>query len=313
MSTEEKIPGKSQTGNRKNIVKILAVLIGIIIAGWFWFVFLNGSITVDDASIDRDKVSISPKTLGKIAKIFADEGDPVTNGQVLVKLDTAGLEAQEKQAEASYAFSLENINLAQINLDRAQEDFNRADEQAKDQIITPEQYSHSKKTLEAAKAGYNIALRQSDVARAQLEMVRTSLKDATIASPFQGVVAKRWLMEGDVAQPGQAVLTVNNTESLWVTANIEEVNLSYFRVGKEVKIHVDAYPNIDFTGKIQEIGTDTASRFSLIPANNASGNFTKVTQRIGVKISIEPVNPAKASDVNLLPGMSVEVIVKKRG
>ncbi len=309
---ERPMGSKEKKGNNKYLIGLI-VLIALLAGGWFWYVFVNGSITIDDAYIDRDKVSISPKMLGKIARFYVQEGDRVTNGQVLVVLDKSTLLAQESQAMASYNVSLGNIESAKVNLERAQDDYTRADTQFKSSVITVEQYSHAKKALEAAKASYGVALSQANMSLAQLNLTRVNLNDMTLSSPFKGVVAKKWLMEGDVAQPGEAVLTVNDTEDIWVTANIEEVNMSSFRVGKEVSIHVDAYPGIPFKGKVREIGSDTGSQFSLIPPNNASGNFTKVTQRIPVKISIETVDPSQESSADLLPGMSVEVVIKKRG
>jgi membrane fusion protein (multidrug efflux system) len=298
-------------GKRNYILLGLIIFIALIAGGWFWYIFVNGSIMIDDAYIDRDKVSISPKMLGKIAKIYVQEGDRVTNGQILVELDKTTLLAEENQALASYAVAENNITLARVNLERAQEDFGRADTQFKSSVITVEQYSHARKTLEAAKAAYSVARSQADMSKAQVDLMNANLSDTLIRSPFMGIVAKKWLMEGDVASPGEAILTVNDMEDIWVTANIEEVNLSSFHVGKEVTIHVDSYPGKLFRGKVREIGTDTGSEFSLMPANNASGNFTKVTQRIPVKITIEPQSGIPMA--NLLPGMSVEVYIKKRG
>ncbi len=307
---EEK--NQKQIKNNRPVLVLLVVFVLLIAGSWYWFIFVNGSINIDDAYIDRDKVSVSSKMLGKISKIFVKEGENVTNGQLLVEFDTSSLQAQEKQAEASFAYSQENINLARINLERAQDDFDRAGTQFKSQVITLEQFSHSKKALEAAEAGYSIALKQSDVAKAQLDLMKSNLRDAVMSSPFKGIIAKKWLLEGDIAQPGQAILTLNDMEDIWVTANVEEINISSFTLGKDVTIKVDAYPGRIFKGRVIEIGTDTGTQFSLIPPNNASGNFTKVTQRIPIKMSIEQSAPADTS-VTLLPGMSVVVNIKKRG
>jgi membrane fusion protein (multidrug efflux system) len=306
----DKAQGKG--GNGRILIGVIVVIL-LLVGGWFWFVFVNGSITIDDAYIDRDKVSISPKVLGKIAKIFVIEGNRVTNGQVLVLLDKTTVEAQEFQAEAADSVAKGNIESARINLERARDDYTRAETQFKNSVITVEQYAHAKKALESATAGYNVAVNQANMSLAQLNLIKVNLNDMTLTSPFNGIVAKKWLMEGDVAQPGEAILTVNNMDDIWVTANIEEVNLASFRVGKEVSVNVDAYPGIRFQGKVREIGTDTGSQFSLIPANNASGNFTKVTQRIPVKISIAMPENVSENNYRLLPGMSVEVTIRKKG
>jgi membrane fusion protein (multidrug efflux system) len=127
-----------------------------------------------------------------------------------------------------------------------------------------------------------------------------------------GVISKRWVLTGDVVQPGQSVLTIYNVKDVWVIANLEETGLSALRLGDTVGISVDSYPNLKFAGTIIRLGSNTASQFSLIPPNNASGNFTKVTQRVPIKISIQQMGDTKNSHFKLLPGMSVEVKVKVR-
>jgi membrane fusion protein (multidrug efflux system) len=128
------------------------------------------------------------------------------------------------------------------------------------------------------------------------------------------VVAKRWVLPGDIVQPGQPILTVYDLENLWVTANFEETKLSSIRLNDPAVISVDAYPDIKLEGKVILIGAAAASQFSLIPSNNASGNFTKVTQRVPIKISIEkPLAANKYNRITLLPGMSVQVKIRIRG
>jgi membrane fusion protein, multidrug efflux system len=127
---------------------------------------------------------------------------------------------------------------------------------------------------------------------------------------MSGVVSKRWVLAGDVVQPGQAIFSVYDVKNIWVTANLEETNLAALQVGDKAEISVDTYPNLKFSGTILLLGSNTASQFSLIPPNNASGNFTKVTQRVPVKFSIIQEDTGKAPRANLLPGMSVEVRVK---
>jgi membrane fusion protein (multidrug efflux system) len=131
-----------------------------------------------------------------------------------------------------------------------------------------------------------------------------------IKSPMDGVAAKRWVLPGDVVQAGQPVFTLYDLKNIWVTANLEETKVGNLRVNDPVEIDVDAYPGMKFHGKVFQIGSYTASEFSLIPANNASGNFTKVTQRVPVKISLEQYGGAIGTNPVLKPGMSVEVSVK---
>ncbi len=127
---------------------------------------------------------------------------------------------------------------------------------------------------------------------------------------MSGVVSKRWVLAGDVVQPGQSIFAIYNVKDIWVTANLEETSLSRLALGDMVDISVDTYPDLSFTGKVLRIGSNTASQFSLIPPNNASGNFTKVTQRVPVKISIDDPVSQNSQQPVLRPGMSVEVSVK---
>ena len=118
---------------------------------------------------------------------------------------------------------------------------------------------------------------------------------------------------GDVVQPGQSVFTITLSKNLWVVAYPEETNISEIHEGQAVKLTIDAFPDVKFSGKVFLVGSNTASVFSLIPANNAAGNFTKVTQRIPIRISIESAdNNKEISSFNILSGMSVVVkIIKK--
>jgi len=278
---------------------------------WQYYINARDFITTDDAYIDGNRVSISAKILGRIDQLQVDEGDTVQEGEVLVKLDDSDLRAQEDQAKATLALAQENITLAEVSLDKAQTDFERASAQFKENIIPKEQFDHAKSEFEAAKARSSIARAQTFAAKAQLGIIETQLKNTVITSPMNGVVSKRWALVGDVVQAGQSIFSIYDLKNIWVTANLEETSLEALRSSDKVEITVDSYPDIKFSGTVFQIGANTASQFSLIPPNNASGNFTKVTQRVPVKISIERsagVDPRR--QVDLLPGMSVEIKVK---
>ncbi len=295
---------------KRVVIPVLVFIIGAAIAAWYWYVNYRAYDSTDDAYIDGNRVSISSKMLGRIAELGADEGDTVTAGEVLVVLDDTDLRAQEKQAQAALVSAEENVKLAAVNAGKAQDDYKRAETQYRGKVLPQDQYDHALKALEAARAQQSIAVAQVGAAKAQLGVVETNLKNTVIASPMDGVVAKRWLLVGDVAQPGQPIFAVYDVRHVWVTANFEETKMRSLAIGAPVEISVDAYPKHRFTGKVFQLGTNTAAQFSLIPPNNASGNFTKITQRVPVKISIDaPGDPA--ARVPLLPGMSVEVKVKK--
>jgi membrane fusion protein, multidrug efflux system len=296
---------------KRIIIPLLILIFGAVAVAYYWNTYIRGYASTDDAYIDADNVTISSKILGRIAELGADEGDTVQQDQLLVSIDDSDLRAQEAQAKANLNFSEKNLSLAKINLQKAQDDFNRADMQIKGNAITREQYDHARQAVETARAQSDAAQAQIATAQAQLGVVETQLSNTKIISPFRGVVARKWLLPGDVVQAAQPILTVYDIQDSWVTAYFEETKIRVIKPGDPVDISVDAYPNRKFSGKVTEIGTTAASQFSLIPPNNASGNFTKVTQRIPIKIGINGAN--LDSSMPLRAGMSVEVKINVRG
>jgi membrane fusion protein (multidrug efflux system) len=307
--------GKKGLHRRKRVV--IPVVILILVAGLiavYWYLYLRDYVSTDDAFIDGDAITVSSKVLGRITLLNADEGDTVTQGQLLVQLDDSDLKAQEAQAQAALEYVRQNVPVAKINLDRAQEDFDRATFQYNNKVSTREQFDHSRKALEMAQAQYKVALSQVNASSAQLDVIETQLGNTRVVAPLSGVVARKWVVGGDIVQPGQPIFTVYDLNRVWVTAYLEETRLGVIRLGDQVSISVDAHRGREFSGTVTLIGAAAASRFSLIPPNNASGNFTKVTQRIPVKISIEATHPDAAGErIALLPGMSVEVKIRVKG
>ena len=303
---EEDIENVPLFRKKRVVIPVLLFAIAGAVAAYYWYVNYRDFVSTDDAMVDANRVSISSKMLGRIDELNADEGDTVHMGEVLLRLDDSDLRAQETHAIAALKLAEENIKLVNVNLSRAQDDFHRADVQFKQSVITQEQYEHARHALDAAKAEVTIARAKISTTKTQLGVVESQLQNTVVVSPIDGIVAKRWLLVGDIAQPGQSVMTVYDQDHVWITANFEETKLYEIEKNSPVTITVDSYPGQVFHGKIFQIGTYTASEFSLIPANNASGNFTKVTQRIPIKISIDDMSPLSP----MYPGMSVEVSVK---
>jgi len=333
---------KEESKNTRFKVYIpLAIVIIIVLAGaWLWYRDYSMYITTDDAHVDADNVSVSAKIMGRIASIYANEGDLVKQGMLMADLDSTDLVAQRNQTTALKAqaqanlvqsetkYKSDNISLKvlEINLNRASEDMDRAKKQSDGGVITQEQFDHIKKTYESAsaqlesakgqllvsKAMISSASASVESANAQIKVLEAQLKNTKLHAPAGGVVAKRWLLAGDVVQPSQSVFTITESSNLWVVAFLEETKMSEIHAGQKVKFTLDAFPDVKFTGKIFLIGSNTASVFSLIPANNASGNFTKVTQRIPVRISIDAAsNKKELTSFNILSGMSAIVKIIK--
>lgn len=293
---------------KKRILIPLFIIIIIGAIAWYWYLGQKGYVSTDDAFIDADKATISSKIPGRVISLKSDEGDTLRTGQILAALDTSDLKAQEQQYIAAVLNAKESITLAKVNLEKAKDDYDRAQNQYRDNIITKEQYDHSTNALDAAQAEFNISLTKPGMYLAQQEVVKAQLRNSVIYSPIGGVIAKKWILEGDVVQPGQPIFTIFDMKNIWVTAQLEETLIGRIGLGVQVEISIDAYPGRKFSGKVIQIGSNTASQFSLIPPNNASGNFTKVTQRIPVKISIDKAD----FNADMLPGMSVEVRVKEK-
>ena len=328
--------------SRLRIYIPLAIVILIVLAGaFYWYRDYSMYITTDDAHVDADNVSVGSKILGRISSLYANEGDKVKQGALLADLDSTDMVAQRNQSvalkaqahanltqsEVKYSSDQKSIKVLEIGLARATEDLNRAKNQFEGGVITAEQYDHIKKTYESASAQLDAAKAQLLVSRsmitsasaavetadAQIKVLNSQLRNTKLYSPADGIIARRWLLPGDVAQPSQSVFTITISNKLWVVAYPEETNISEIHNGQVVKFTIDAFPGVKFRGKVFFVGSNTASVFSLIPANNASGNFTKVTQRIPVKISIDSADDNKdISSLNILSGMSVVVkIIKK--
>jgi membrane fusion protein (multidrug efflux system) len=306
---------KKRLHRRKRVIIPVAILILVAaLVAVYWYAYMRDYASTDDAYVDGDATTISAKMLGRVTLLNAAEGDSVKQGELLVRLDDSDLRAQEAQAKAALDYVRETVPVAKINIDRAQEDFDRASYQFKSKVVTKEQFDHAAKALEAARAQYKVALSQVEASKAQLAVIETQLGNTTITATQSGVVAKKWVVPGDIVQPGQPIFTLYDLGNLWITANFEETKLGAIHPGDPVRVKVDALGGREFAGTVTLLGAAAASRFSLIPPNNASGNFTKVTQRIPVKIKIDAAHSGSGGErLLLVPGMSVEVKVRVEG
>ncbi|MGA1976586.1 MAG: HlyD family secretion protein [Bacteroidales bacterium] len=326
-----------------NVYIPLGIVIVAVLAGAFiWYKDYMKYVTTDDAKVDADNITVSSKILGRIVTVYAQEGDVVRQGELLAELDSSDLVAQRNQAlalkaqalanlsqaDAKYASDQQGLKVVEINFEKAREDLDRAKKQSEGGVITEEQYDHITKAYEAASAQVDaskalIEVSKSQIASAsasvqtadaQTRVLDTQLRNTKLWSPGNGIIARRWLMPGDVIQPGQSVFTFTNDNKEWIVCYLEETKIEGVQDGQSAKFTIDAFKHVKFYGKVFLTGTSTAATFSLIPANNASGNFTKVTQRIPLRISIDSASNGKAiSSFNILPGMSAVVkITRKR-
>ncbi len=316
---------------------VIAVLAGII----FWYIDYSSYVKTDDAYVASDNISVSAKMMGRISNLYAQEGDSVKKGELLAELDSTDLLAQKRQviatksqtvanmaqAEAKYIFDNKNIKVLEIGLEKSNDDLKRAKTQFEGGVMTKEQFEHVQKAQEVAKAQYEAAQAQLLVSKTQIKSAQTAistseaqigviasqLSNTKLYAPSDGVIAKRWLLTGDITQPGQSIYTVNDNSKFWILVYLEETKIGNLHIGQKARFTLDTYPEVVFTGKIFTIGSSTAAQFSLIPPNNASGNFTKVTQRIPLKISIDATDGGQSlSEFNFLTGMSAVVKILKK-
>lgn len=296
---------------KNNLLPLILIVLLVAVGGLVAWIMFNPSIATDNAMIERTKATVGSKTMGLIVHINKSEDDFAQQGELLAQLDTAELDAQHRQAQANLDVTRQSADIANLTLDKMAADWSRARQQYSDHIISTESYQHAQKAWQAAQLDQNLAVKKIEIAQAQLDLVRASLANTRLVAPFDAVVAKKWLNEGDVLQPGQVVLTLYSRHEAWVTANFEETKIERIKPGQRVRIMVDAYPSQVFWGKVAKIGESTGNQFSLIPVNNAAGNFTKVTQRIPVRISLDEGTELLAAPArNFLPGMSVRVEIQ---
>jgi len=282
--------------------RIILVLAALGAAGYgvYWWIDSVAYVGTDDAAVDGRQVKLSSKMLGRIAAEGAAEGDKVASGQVLVVLEDHDLRAQEAQATASLKYARQSLEVARVALGKAQDDFDRTSKLYSGQAATRESFDHARQALDTAGAQYSLAQASVDTAAAQLGVIEAQLLNVRIATPIDGTVEKITLNPGDLVQPGQTILSVNNLDSVWITANLEETKVGRIKAGAPALITVDAYKGRTFEGAVERIGA------GIVPPAFQVGEFTKTTQRVPVKIVLS----SAPEGAILLPGMSVEVKIR---
>jgi len=262
-------------------VKWLAygVIAAILLSFLIWWIFYRSYVSTNDSRIAMNIIRIAPVGVGgTINKVMVEEGDLVKTGQTLVEIDNRNPEAQFLRARSK--FELTKI------------EYNRAKNLAKSNY-------NSARDLDTAKTNFEIA-------EAELKLADLSLQNTNLKSPIDGIVIQKIAQVGNIIEPGQVAVMIADVGHSWVSANIEETNVGRIKVGQKVFIKIDEGGSL--TGKVEEINAATASQFSLIPAENAAGNFTKIVQKIPVKISIDPLPSGKI----LRAGQSVSIKILVR-
>ena len=310
-------------GKRKPLLLALGaafVLAGAAYGAWY---MTSGRYheSTDNAYVNGNLVQLSARTQGTVVAIKADDTSYVKAGDVIVQLDETDATLALEKASASLSGIVREIGqlygnksqasaavaLRRTELARAEEDLKRRVGLLKDQAVSAEEVSHARDAVSAARDALavaeealgataaltgvtsaaehpRIALAVAEFKNAYLALQRTRIK-----APVSGYVARRSVQVGQPVAPGQALLTIVPLEALWVDVNFKESQLANVRVGQPVELSADIYGSkVKYEGKILGIGTGTGSAFALLPAQNATGNWIKVVQRVPVRVGLKP-------------------------
>lgn len=292
-------------------LKVLLLVLTVFIAVVGITIYIleeRAAIWTNDAFIEAYGTDLSANVTEKIITLYVDEGDTVKKGQLIAQLQNNIPLAQKAAAEAKIKSLEEEIIVQEARYKKIRNDFIRALAGFEDKVVSEQDFDHAEKNLEIIDAEIKLAKANLELAKKQLEVINAELVHYTIRAPQDGVIAKRWVWVGDVTTPGQSLYTMYDLKNIWVLANLEEGKIENVRLGDTVRISVDAYPGYTFHGKVFTIKGAAASQFTLVPQNTATGNYTKVSQRVPIKITIQPPDDyPKDNPLYLFPGMSAEI------
>ena len=319
--TQNSSNNKSQQRKKGLSIFILLLLLISIGSAAYWYLFIKGFEETEDAYVSGNQVMVSAQVAGNISKINVDNMDPVQAGDVLLELDDTNAKLSFEQAKSNLANAVRQVSQLnytvkqlksavranEITLAQAQGNLNRRVQLVKDGAIDKESFQHAKEAVELAKANLTTSQNQLGANQAllldgplseqpQIQSAVSNLKQAwlnlertKIRSPIKGYVAHRNAQVGQAVSVGGALMAVVTTDQMWLDANFKETQLTHMRIGQPVKIHFDLYgKDKTFDGKVVGIEMGTGSAFSLLPTQNATGNWIKVVQRVPVRIQLDP-------------------------
>ncbi|HEX7803997.1 MAG TPA: efflux RND transporter periplasmic adaptor subunit [Pseudoxanthomonas sp.] len=337
-------PAAPKNSKRKRALGIVALLVIVGAIAWlaYYLMYARWHQNTDDAYVQGNVVSIVPQTSGTVISIDADDGMKVEAGQALVHLDANDAQVAYDQSVANLAGTVRQVRGFYSSVDAGQSDL-RAREVAVSQAradvarrsglvasgaVSSEELAHARDVLASAEAALgssrgNLSRSralvdattlskqpQVQVAASQLRQAYLNLQRSAIVAPVSGYVAKRQVQLGQRVQPGTTLMTIVPLEQVWVEANFKETQLGHMRIGQPVEVHADLYgSDVEYSGKIAALGLGTGSSFSLLPAQNASGNWIKIVQRVPVRIELDPKQLAE-HPLRLGLSMSVDVAVR---
>jgi membrane fusion protein, multidrug efflux system len=340
-ATIDLIAPAPENGRRRRILLLMAAVFIVIGVLWaiYWLLVLSKRERTDDAYVNGNKVVLSAQVPGTVIAVLTDDTQLVHAGEVLVKLDPTDAEINLARAESALAQTVRQVRqqratahqydaliaTRKIELAHAATDFEKRKPLLAADAIAPEEVRHAREAVELARAALDESVHEASAARALVDGVdvqdnpavlqaKTAFRDAWIAAkrnavlaPVTGYVADRSVQLGQHIQAGQALMTVIPLNQLWVDANFKEVQLRDLRIGQPTEVRSDLYGGGHlFHGRVTGMSAGTGAAFALLPAQNASGNWIKVVQRVPVRIEVDARDLAEAP---LRVGLSATVTV----
>jgi membrane fusion protein, multidrug efflux system len=347
MSDAKSTPRSAANGARKRWLAIVAgafVLIGIVYAT-YWALVLRFEQSTDDAYVSGNVVQITPQIAGTVVRIAAEDTQFVKAGSTLVELDPADAKIALEQADAKLAKTVRdvrglfattaqlkaNVDLRSAELARASEDLNRRERLARSGAVSGEELQHARDALAGARAALTAA--QQELAANQARVDRTSVENhpdvlaaaaqvhdayldvrrTALPAPVSGYVAKRAVQLGQRVAPGAPLMAIVPLDQVWVDANFKEPQLATMRIGQPVTLTADLYGGkVRYHGTVAGFGAGTGSAFALLPAQNATGNWIKIVQRVPVRIALD-AHELTGHPLQIGLSMQVEVDTHERG
>jgi len=321
---------------RPLLVGAAAIAVAAVVG--YWAVAVRGFERTDDAFVDGHLVFLSPRVGGQVIEISADENQHVKAGQVLVRLDPADFEVKVARAQADLEAARNRMAQstagteaaaaqrrgAEAQLRHAEQEYARARSlfeshvgsqtaldaavAARDAATEDVRAAEQREEMERAALGNQAPIRQAEAALAEAKL---SLEHSVVTAPFDGVIGKRSVEIGANVSPGQALFALADESGSWVSANFKETQIGRMKPGDPAEITADAFPGIRYRGHVESIAPATGARYALLPPDNATGNFTKVVQRLPVRIALDG-DAARGGKPWLPVGLSVNVRVRVR-
>lgn len=305
----------------------LAVVIGITIVTMY--VTGRGKETTDDAQVEAHIVNVSARIPGQVQKLLVKDNQQVKAGDPILELDRQELEARLSAAEADLSAARAGVEAGESDVSAAlsrlklsEIELGRARKLNKEGVVAKADLDAASNAYDQAKAAYDTSVARlgstkkggslgAAVAKVQqaestLALAKLYLSYSTLTAPVDGVVSRRSVELGQMVSPMAPLLALVDLNDVWVTANFKEDQLEDIRLGQKAKVKLDTYGSKAFEAEVVSIGAATGSKFSLIPPDNASGNFVKVVQRIPVLLHFKGL---KQDDLAVRPGMSAVVTV----